>query len=91
MHGAPSAAPARRPANPALRAGRPPRRFVAGGSDMWVRLHDYETGEEVEVCKGEFDAASGAAAAPQLPVCATCGRLSVWGSAQLRGHDADTP
>lgn len=29
------------------------RRFVAGGSDMWVRLHDYQTGEEVEVCKGE--------------------------------------
>lgn len=27
-------------------------KFVAGGSDMWVRLHDYETGEEVEVCKG---------------------------------------
>ena len=30
-----------------------PRRFVAGGSDMWVRLHDYETGQELEVCKGE--------------------------------------
>lgn len=29
------------------------RRFVAGGSDMWVRLHDFQTGEEVEVCKGE--------------------------------------
>ncbi|KAL4419533.1 hypothetical protein ABPG77_005764 [Micractinium sp. CCAP 211/92] len=27
-------------------------KFVAGGSDMWVRLHDYQTGEEVEVCKG---------------------------------------
>lgn len=27
-------------------------RFVAGGSDMWVRLHDYETGQELEVCKG---------------------------------------
>jgi hypothetical protein len=28
-------------------------KFVAGGSDMWVRLHDYETGQELEVCKGE--------------------------------------
>lgn len=26
---------------------------MAGGSDMWVRLHDYETGQELEVCKGE--------------------------------------
>ncbi len=28
-------------------------RFVTGGSDMWVRLHDFETGQELEVCKGE--------------------------------------
>lgn len=27
-------------------------RFVTGGSDMWVRLHDFETGQELEVCKG---------------------------------------
>ena len=26
---------------------------MTGGSDMWVRLHDFETGQELEVCKGE--------------------------------------
>ena len=28
-------------------------RFVVGGEDMWVHLHDYATGEEVECNKGE--------------------------------------
>jgi hypothetical protein len=27
--------------------------FVAGGSDMWVHLYDYETGRELDVNKGE--------------------------------------
>jgi hypothetical protein len=27
-------------------------RFVAGGGDMWVHLHDAETGAELEVNKG---------------------------------------
>ncbi|KAL4855971.1 Serine-threonine kinase receptor-associated protein [Chlorella vulgaris] len=27
-------------------------RFVCGGSDMWVRLHDYETGQELDVTTG---------------------------------------
>jgi serine-threonine kinase receptor-associated protein len=28
------------------------KRFVAGGSDMWVHLYDYETGEEIEAGRG---------------------------------------
>ena len=28
------------------------RRFVAGGSDMWVRLYDYDTGAELEAGRG---------------------------------------
>ena len=28
-------------------------RFVVGGEDMWVHLHDYATGEEVECNKGK--------------------------------------
>lgn len=28
------------------------RRFAAGGGDMWVRLHDWETGAELECNKG---------------------------------------
>lgn len=27
-------------------------RFVAGGSDLWVRVFDYETGRELECHKG---------------------------------------
>lgn len=30
----------------------PQSRFVAGGGDMWVHLHDAETGAELEVNKG---------------------------------------
>ena len=29
-------------------------RFAVGGEDMWVHLHDYATGEEVECNKGKF-------------------------------------
>ena len=29
-------------------------RFVVGGEDMWVHLHDYATGEEVECNKGDI-------------------------------------
>ena len=29
-------------------------RFAVGGEDMWVHLHDYATGEEVECNKGRF-------------------------------------
>ena len=28
-------------------------RFVVGGEDMWVHLHDYATGDEVECNKGD--------------------------------------
>lgn len=28
------------------------KRFIAGGSDLWVRVFDFETGEEVECLKG---------------------------------------
>jgi serine-threonine kinase receptor-associated protein len=28
------------------------RRFAAGGGDMWVRLHDWESGAELECNKG---------------------------------------
>lgn len=28
------------------------RRFIAGGSDLWVRVFDYETGAELECHKG---------------------------------------
>lgn len=31
-------------------------RFAVGGEDMWVHLHDYTTGEEVECNKGELPA-----------------------------------
>jgi hypothetical protein len=31
-------------------------RLAAGGSDMWVRLYDFQTGQELEVCKGEANA-----------------------------------
>ena len=27
-------------------------RFIAGGSDLWVRVFDYESGEELECNKG---------------------------------------
>lgn len=27
-------------------------KFAAGGGDMWVRLHSYETGRELECCRG---------------------------------------
>jgi serine-threonine kinase receptor-associated protein len=27
-------------------------KFAAGGGDMWVRLHSYETGAELECCRG---------------------------------------
>lgn len=30
------------------------RRFVLGGEDMWVHLHDYDTLKELECNKGEF-------------------------------------
>ena len=50
---------------------------MAGGSDMWVRLHDYETGQELEVCKGECSFAAeqllsvwfGAVAVLYAPAC----------------------
>lgn len=47
------------------------RRFVCGGSDMWVRLHDYETGQELDVCKGELRAAATAACLCCIGVCAS--------------------
>ena len=28
------------------------KRFIAGGSDLWVRVFDYETGNELECHKG---------------------------------------
>lgn len=42
-------------------------RFVIGGEDMWVHLHDYATGEEIECNKGESRAPP--------PTCA-CIRIS---------------
>ena len=56
------------------------RRFVCGGSDMWVRLHDYETGQELDVCKGELRAA-----APAPPACVVLG-VCVSLRARQRSH-----
>jgi len=35
-------------------------RFIAGGSDLWVRVFDYETGNELECHKGHHGPVSGA-------------------------------
>jgi WD40 repeat protein len=56
------------------------RRFVCGGSDMWVRLHDYETGQELDVCKGELRAV-----APAPPACVVLG-VCVSLRARQRSH-----